>query len=655
MNTQSLIKKWGKTICLVILYSLSIFSNCYSKENRNQSSDLKDSIISLLKEAGHDTLMIDSVYAHIRINRRRLAEEYKNTLLDYIDYTTKIDYLRGAMRMYDRLGLNERYDERYDSAVYYHLKSLELALELKDSFQMAYNYNNIGQAYRLQDMNSLAIKNFHKALELQEANGNDKGASYTQNTLGAVYVVQKEYDQAMHYFRESQKIAVRRKDLRTQSYNLGAIGEVYLLRNQPDSAIVYFNTAKDIKQQMGDKKGLAVSNHLIGQAYFKKGNYVEAEKFLNEALVIHQKYNNERYIALCFDYLGKVKLKQNQFSEAGAYLLKAKEIASNIHSYENLLSINNSLKEYYQQMDKWPMAMLAIQQNQQINDSLFSLKKTREMQALEIEYETEKQEQQIELLSAENEIKEQRLKIGIAIITLLVLTIGFGIFMQKEKQKRFVLERDKVKQQLLRSQMNPHFLFNALGSIQSYMYQNDVKTAARYMGNFASLTRSILNNSAVEQVSLEEEISTLTNYLELEKMRLQSNFQYSIKVPEEMDIEFIAVPPMLIQPFVENAIKHGIKNYTSGGKVELTFEETSDLVHVTIEDNGEGIHITREKMISSHKSMATSIFKQRMKIIRDKFPNVPEPVIADLSDVNRKGTRIDLYLPILELTSTSNA
>ena len=655
MSIQLLSANRGKTILLGIILILTFFPESYARRSQLPPVELKDSLISVLTDARNDTLIVDSVYALIKIYRRQLKDEYKNILVDYINYSTNIGYTRGAMRMYDRLGLNERYSERFDSAVFYHLKSLELAIQLKDSFQMAYNYNNIGQTYRLQDMSSLAIKNFHKALDLQEANGNEKGASFTQNTLGAVYVVQKDYDQAMHYFRESQKIAKRRNDLRTQSYNLGAMGEVYMLQNQPDSAILYFNTAKDIKLEMGDKKGLGVSNHLIGQAYFNKGDYAKAESYLNEALKLHNKYHTERYIALCYDFLGKVKLQQNKYDEAADYLLKAKAISSNIHSYENLLSINGSLKELYKKQHQWPLAMEVMLQNEQIDDSIYSLKKTREMQALEIEYETEKREQQIKLLSAENEIKEQRLKIGIAIIALLVLAIGFGVFMQKEKQKRILLERDKVKQQLLRSQMNPHFLFNALGSIQSYMYQNDVKTAARYMGNFASLTRSILNNSAVEQVSLEEEISTLKNYLELEKMRLQSNFQYSIEVPEDIDAEFIAVPPMLIQPFVENAIKHGIKNYSSGGRVRLVFEEKEDLIHVMIEDNGEGINTTKEKVTSNHKSMATTIFKQRMKIIRDKFPNVPEPVICDLSENDRKGTRIDLYLPILELSPILNA
>ncbi|MBS2099347.1 tetratricopeptide repeat-containing sensor histidine kinase [Carboxylicivirga linearis] len=655
MSSQLLSVNWGKTILLGIILSLTFFPESYARGSKLPPVELKDSLVSVLTDAGNDTLLVDSVYALIKIYRRQLKDEYKNILVDYINYSSDIGYTRGAMRMYDRLGLNERYSERFDSAVFYHHKSLELAIQLKDSFQMAYNYNNIGQAYRLQDMNSLAIKNFHKALDLQEANGNDKGASFTQNTLGAVYVVQKEYDQAMHYFRESQKTAKHRNDLRTQSYNLGAMGEVYMLQNQPDSAILYFTTAKDIKLEMGDKKGLGVSNHLIGQAYFNKGDYFKAESYLNGALNLHLKYHTERYIALCYDYLGKIKLKQNKYDEAADYLLKAKSISTNIHSYENLLSINSSLKELYQNQRQWPLAMQVMVQNEQINDSIYSLKKAREMQALEIEYETEKREQQIKLLSAENEIKEQRLKIGIAIIALLVLTIGFWFFMQKEKQKRILLERDKVRQQLLRSQMNPHFLFNALGSIQSYMYQNDVKTAARYMGNFASLTRSILNNSAVEQVSLDEEISTLKNYLELEKMRLQSNFQYSIEVPEDIDVEFVAVPPMLIQPFVENAIKHGIKNYSSGGKVKLAFEEKEDLIHVVIEDNGEGINTTKEKGTINHKSMATTIFKQRMKIIRDKFPNVPEPVIYDLSENDSQGTRIDLYLPILELSPILNS
>jgi LytS/YehU family sensor histidine kinase len=115
--------------------------------------------------------------------------------------------------------------------------------------------------------------------------------------------------------------------------------------------------------------------------------------------------------------------------------------------------------------------------------------------------------------------------------------------------------------------MNPHFLFNALGSIQNFMLKNETKRAAGYLNNFASLTRNILEHSAQEFVSVSEEIETLSSYIELEKMRLENKFEFEITYDKNLETDFINIPPMLIQPFVENAIKHGLNNIDYKGVI----------------------------------------------------------------------------------------
>jgi sensor histidine kinase YesM len=130
-------------------------------------------------------------------------------------------------------------------------------------------------------------------------------------------------------------------------------------------------------------------------------------------------------------------------------------------------------------------------------------------------------------------------------------------------------------------------------------------------------------------------------------MRMKDAFQYLINFDDDLEIELINVPPMLLQPFIENSIKHGIKEMQTGALIKLSFTETNDFICAEIEDNGIGIKHSNTQANTNHKSLATNIFKQRMSIIKHHYPHLPAPVISDLSDENKTGTLVKIYLPIL--------
>ncbi len=648
-----------KTISTVIIFFLCIcFCSANLMAKPEQTKHIKntqnsptqyftDSIYSLLSNNKHDTAFMDALFVTITKNRRRLKKDYLPLLLQYAEKSEKADYPKGQMQAYDRVGLQYRFNAVFDTSIYYHKLSLKIALQLNDSNQLYYNYNNLGQAYRLQDFNVTAINYYHKALKITEALGRQKSSSHTMNSLGATYVVQKDFNQAMHYFKKSSAIAKKLSDKRTLAYNYGSMGEVFLLQNQNDSAMYYFVESKKLIVELGSKRGYAVSEHLIGQAHYALGNLDKAEKYFRKALKLHNKDKNSRYQTLCNAYLGKIKTDLNQPDSAEFYLIKAKDIAESIHSYENLIFAYNSLFTLYKKTGNWQKAVLSLQQSHSFQDSIINIANNRQLQSLEVEYETRKKEQQIKLLSAENRIKNQRIKLGFGLIIALIISIVLGIYMQYLRKRQSILQQDKLKQQLMLSQMNPHFIFNALASIQSFMYKNDAKKAAAYMGNFASLSRSILNNSDAESITLDEEVKSLTNYLELEKMRMNSAFDYKIDMPDEIDAEFIHIPPMMLQPFIENAIKHGLKNIKGNGLLTLSFSETETQIKAEITDNGIGVNNAIKNRDPNHKSKATDIFKQRMKILQKKYRDIPEPVIKDLSETGLNGTKVIICLPII--------
>jgi LytS/YehU family sensor histidine kinase len=270
------------------------------------------------------------------------------------------------------------------------------------------------------------------------------------------------------------------------------------------------------------------------------------------------------------------------------------------------------------------------------------------LEELETRYETEKKEQQIELLTTENKLKNQRINAGIALLVVLLIVILLIVYIQQIRKKQARLKQNELQQQVLRAQMNPHFIFNVLGSIQNFMLQNDNRKASDYLSRFALLTRATLNNSVSETISLADEIEMLKNYIELEKMRCADKFDYSIDYDEALEVDFIQIPPMLIQPFVENSIKHGFRNLEGKGFLSLSISDKTDWIKFVIEDNGTGIQEQGSKA-GTHLSMANTIFEKRRKLIQQKHNKDFKFEKLNLRDTNPElsGVRISIQIPIL--------
>ena len=225
----------------------------------------------------------------------------------------------------------------------------------------------------------------------------------------------------------------------------------------------------------------------------------------------------------------------------------------------------------------------------------------------------------------------------------------------KEKNKLLLLE-----QKLLRSQMNPHFIFNSLTSIQSFIFENNPIEAGSYLSRFSDLIRSILYNSREEYISLEKEISTLENYLEIQQIRYNNKFDYSIDVDPEIDIEMLAIPPMLAQPFIENSVEHGIRHIEGKGIISVKYSLLDESVILVIQDNGIGIEASKKmknKKAQEHKSLAMIITKERIDILNNKMKKKSysikiKDIIADSNNSFGEtimGTKVEFVIPLIEL------
>ncbi len=235
----------------------------------------------------------------------------------------------------------------------------------------------------------------------------------------------------------------------------------------------------------------------------------------------------------------------------------------------------------------------------------------------------------------------------LGILALTILTIRDRLL---KTQQRLSLENEllDMERKALRLQMNPHFIFNALDSISSFIFVKDAKQAVRYLNNFAKLMRLTLESSMEHVHPVETELSILKNYLELEKLRFNDKFDYELELDEEIDYD-VGLPPMLIQPHVENAILHGLKPLDKPGFLKISFKVEGDNLCCTIDDNGVGRSAKKSELSTKgHRSMATQINKDRIALLQRSIKGEVALKIIDKIDESGKasGTTVIIKLPI---------
>jgi hypothetical protein len=259
------------------------------------------------------------------------------------------------------------------------------------------------------------------------------------------------------------------------------------------------------------------------------------------------------------------------------------------------------------------------------------------------------------------EIKPHFYQTAWFLLMCLLVALGLVVLMvyawsrryKRKQMRRAALEKHIASVELaaLRAQMNPHFIFNTLSSIQYFVSSNNTEEALRYLSKFASLMRVILNNSRKKVVPLKDELKAIQLYLDLEKLRFKQKFDFAIDVDPEIDTEYETVPGMLIQPFVENAILHGIMHKETSGFISVKLHKTPGFLVCEVEDDGIGrqraseIKATERK---DHVSQGMSITRDRLEIINRVNNSRLSAVIEDLADEagNAAGTRVKIFIPI---------
>lgn len=562
----------------------------------------------------------------------------------------KNNYKNKYADLYRLVGINENQRGNLDSSIAAFQKSLFLHQALNDHEGVANQYENMGISYKDAARYEDAIRCQLQSLKIRQENGLKKKIAANLRNISVLYSRLKNPVKQEEYIR--QALAVLQEDSAAKPteypcvYNEMAL--VFVNKEQPDSALVFYKMSYDYSKKIGWQTGISIALQNIGGIYANLNKYTKAQQYYREALTIAEKSNapgdaSSLYleIAKCYaDSSAKFLPQAIECAEKGYQLVKKRSYV------DDEIKLTDFLSKHYAKAGRYQQAYEMQILSQTLKDSTLSNEHKKSVEELENKFQSEAKGRQIEKLNAENRFNRLTIRWGVAVFVLILLSVVLFINYLRKKN---IMARNELEQKLLRSQMNPHFIFNALAAIQNFMLKNDPKKAAGYLGSFSALSRSVLTNSSKETVSLEEEIKMLKDYIELEKLRMQDSFDYQIIYDENEELDFIKIPPMMIQPFVENAIKHGLASIKSGGLLKLTIVCHENHITAEVTDNGVGMGNAQPESGKKHKSMAMSIFEKRRNLLESKYKKNLSFAINDLLTGNQteSGTKITITLPII--------
>jgi two-component system LytT family sensor kinase len=512
-----------------------------------------------------------------------------------------------------------------------------------------------------------------EAIKIAEDINYTRGLSISYNNIADNYLDLKDYQSAIEYSLKALQLNQGIKEQRGQAINLEQLGNIYYQRNHLDVAKKYWDEAYPLAKTAND------GGNIYTQVLIDLAKYYVATKDFNKAIEhLHVAdsiaTSTSELLSRIYAYKGYAGLYSTQGNSnlALSYLHKARAFSLELHNMSEECEILNLLATEFEKRKQYDSGIYYLRKHKVLGDSVLNYKNLAHLAFLQSKHEAEVKDRENKKLKSIQKVQTQA--ISQKNILLLVTTIALVLAIlsliliyrtQQNKKKHAELEEinrvSQYNQQIaelevksLRSQMNPHFLFNSLNSIRNYIIKNEPQIASNYLADFATLMRKILDTSQQNKISLDEEKSMLTLYLNLELMRFSNGFTYSFHVDPELEDDNICIPSMVIQPFVENAIWHGLLNKENGDcHLKISFlenDENLDEVICIIEDNGIGRDKSSElqSALKKHKSKGIQITRERLRRLSGNHEFDPIQII-DMKDAygNALGTKVCLHLPIM--------
>lgn len=562
-------------------------------------------------------------------------------------------------------------------------------------------YLSKGFEFKKTDNFSEAIRYFTKALTLSEKEKDSASMCLSMYNIGEINSKMGNQERAIQYLEKALAIAMVLNTGSEISMIRNGIGLVQLEQKKYDAAIDNFKSILTISLKEGDSMRIMKSYINIGLAYASLEKTSESKKSYEKALSMSKLLHDSASEAVCYINIGDCFRSLKQPDSAIVNLHKAELLSASLSPYDQLI-LYGGLNLAYEDKKDYKKALSYYKKHYAIVSSLYSKQSDEIVNQLEAKYQSEKKEREILQLSLEKNqsvlelAKKQKtlnyrttLLVFSFILLSIIVFFGYFLFRQnrsKEKMNRLlskqnaeIIEQKKTieenlvyTQQLqvalkhdlnhyiqsaLRKQMNPHFVFNSLNSIQRFILQNDKVLANQYLADFAKLMRRVLEHSRKEFISLKEELDTLQLYIGLEQRRFDNKFEYELSIDENITPSMYLIPPFILQPYVENAIWHGLLHKNTKGLLQIKLQKKESFILFSIIDDGVGRHAAglRNTHTPSHESLATKITKKRVEAINYLNEGQISIVIEDLMDKDTIacGTAVHIRIPLASIFQKS--
>jgi tetratricopeptide (TPR) repeat protein len=638
----------------------------YNKNVDNQGAFFAEEALAIARRLKDSRRMAESFKLlannHSAIGNDSLANENYQLALKH--YRAVGDSLNSGKTIH-LIALQHFNNGEYYKAIERNLQSLDIFEYLGDTERVATATNSMGVNYLYIGDYPKALDCYFKSFRLCESIGDSLGMANAFTNMGLVYNRIGQYDKALQNHKKALSIFRYINHKNGIANSLANLGNVYDNKGEVNNALEYYEEALVEYRSGGNKRGVARTLTNMGIAHINLKNYEAALDSLQKSVRIYIETGDKSSLAIAYSYISetyfklpslllqRMNIKQSEaYLKAEGYAMQSLRLGQQLGSIATQSESWGSLSNIYEAQKDYPAALEAYKQYKILGDSLLNDDKKEAITRSEMQFEQDKKDA---LLKASHavELQEQKIKkytaVGSVCVLLLASATSFIFYKRKRDAAQTVKEADflakvaDTEMKALRAQMNPHFIFNSLNSIADYIDRRDGATASIFTVKFAKLMRMILENSEQKEVPLVDDLKALTLYMQLEMLRLNNKFSYQIKLDEEIDAGNVLIPPLLLQPFVENSIWHGFAKMEAGGQITISITKEDDWVICSVEDNGSG----RREILSDNlrepkrKSMGIKITKARIEIANEKNLSDSTVQTYDLA----QGTKVVIAIP----------
>lgn len=626
---------------LSLIFILGIFISILNAQNDRTRSNIHEQIISNLLESS----------VSYRDSSKNISIEICDKAINVAEKEQADSLLALAFKTQ---GVNYFYAKDFDSCMFYWEKALVKFKELGNMIQVGKTLGNIGVIYNRRGEYNKALEYYLEEVKVFSEINHTAGLPSIYLNMGNISVLMKNYPRAKGYYNSALNIAEEAGNIRDQINALNNLGVVNEKQNKFKEALKIYERSLKLVLSTGDSKIESKLYLNIGIIHRRTEALDKADFYLKKSFDIRKLRGNYEELLGVYNEMFELALAKKEYRKAEQFVDRMQNLAKINEDRGWMVDVYTAYYNLYKETNKYKPALNFYEKYKEIGDSIQLALYEEKYNDLMAKYDMDQTKQKMELMSQETRIQNLELDkknawlvamIVIMLLGVIAIIVSFRINKLKSEHKLMSLD-----QKVLLSQMNPHFLFNALTAVQSLVLDNENGKANLYLSELGTLVRNILEDSRQENISLRKEVNTLEKYIGLQKLRFDFPIEFRFDIDENIDLDELNIPPMLTQPFIENALVHANLQQVDKPEILIKLKSIDDkFVEFSIQDNGIGIQEGKKKsLMKENKSLAMQIARDRIQIYNFKSKDQMKLDVIDLKYLNKdqQGTLARFIIPI---------